>query len=215
MQTTPRSAYEFTNDWFSMNIPMWDQITTNLKPAKILEIGSYEGRSTCYVIEKCGRQRPIEVHCIDSWEGGIEHKAGGFVESAMGDVERRFEKNVEHAKSTVRNPVTVVKHKNLSNLALAKIVAAEPAPKFDLVYVDGSHQAADVLVDAVLSFQVLRVGGVMIFDDYLWSMEPPGKQDPLNMPKPAIDAFLNIFQRKMLILRGAPIHQMYATKVMD
>ena len=30
----------------------------------------------------------------------------------------------------------------------------------------------------------------MIFDDYLWSMEPAGKQDPLNMPKPAIDSFI-------------------------
>ena len=55
--------------------------------------------------------------------------------------------------------------------------------------------------------------GLMIFDDYLWSMEGPGRQDPLNMPKPAIDAFINIFQRKMFVVRGAPLYQLFATKV--
>ena len=55
----------------------------------------------------------------------------------------------------------------------------------------------------------------MIFDDYIWSMEVMGKQDLLNMPKPAIDAFLNIFQRKMQIVRGAPVYQLYAAKTGD
>ena len=79
-------------------------------------------------------------------------------------------------------------------------------------HVDGSHQAADVLLDAVLSFQLLRLGGLLIFDDYLWSMEPVGTQDPLNMPKPAIDAFFNIYQRKMRIVADAPLRQIYANK---
>ena len=63
-----------------------------------------------------------------------------------------------------------------------------------------------------MAFQLLRVGGFMIFDDYLWSMEAPGSQDPLNMPKPGIDAFLNIFQRKMVILRNVPIYQLFTLK---
>jgi hypothetical protein len=33
------------------------------------------------------------------------------------------------------------------------------------------------------------------------------------MPKPAVDAFLNIFQRKMLIMRGIPIYQIFALKI--
>lgn len=32
---------------------------------------------------------------------------------------------------------------------------------------DGSHFADDVLVDALRCFALLKVGGVMIFDDYL------------------------------------------------
>ena len=63
-----------------------------------------------------------------------------------------------------------------------------------------------------MSFHLLRVGGVMIFDDYLWHMEPVGSQNPFNMPKQAIDAFLNIFLRKMKIVHGTPLVQIYATK---
>ena len=44
---------EFTNNWFGRNAEkIWDQLLPQIKPTKILEIGSYEGRSTCYLIEK-------------------------------------------------------------------------------------------------------------------------------------------------------------------
>ena len=39
---------------------------------------------------------------------------------------------------------------------------------YDFVYVDGSHSTADVLEDAVFSFGLMKLGGVIAFDDYLW-----------------------------------------------
>jgi predicted O-methyltransferase YrrM len=54
--------------------------------------------------------------------------------------------------------------------ALAEILSSNEPP-FDLIYVDGSHQASDVLTDSIITFQLLRVGGVMTFDDYVWCME--------------------------------------------
>src|SRR5205823_5527535 len=47
----------------------------------------------------------------------------------------------------------------------------------DLVYVDGSHAACDVLSDLVQSFQITRVGGVIICDDYLWRGRPERPRD--------------------------------------
>lgn len=202
------SEYEFTNDWFGGNIPIWDALLPRYNPKRFLEIGSYEGRATCYLIEKFTTDTPIEIHCVDSWEGGIEHD-----KSTMSDVEKRFDKNTGIALKKAAHPATINKHKKYSNVALAELIVAEKAAAFDVIYIDGSHQAPDVLVDCVMAFQLLRKGGLMIFDDYLWTMESVGKQDPLNMPKPAIDAFLNIFQRKMLIVRGAPVYQLYAVKV--
>lgn len=38
--------------------------------------------------------------------------------------------------------------------------------EYDLVFIDGSHKYKDVISDARLSWDLLRVGGTMIFDDY-------------------------------------------------
>ena len=206
-------AYEFTTDWFSYNIPVWEPLLAQLQARRMLEIGAFEGRSCCHLIERCGRERPVEIHCVDTWAGGVEHAAGTHAVGDMSDVERRFDRNVAIAASRVPHRADVVKHKMLSGDALIGLLAVpENAASFDLVYVDGSHQAPDVLQDAVLAFRLLRVGGLIVFDDYLWSMEAQGSQDPLNMPKPAIDAFLNIYQRKVKIVRGPPLYQIYAHK---
>jgi predicted O-methyltransferase YrrM len=210
-------GYEFTNDWFNQtaSLPVWRQLISNNKPTRILEIGSFEGRSTCWLIENCttSSQSDIEICCVDSWEGGIEHQKGAQKEAEMSDVEKRFDRNISIAKSQVTFGVNIRKIKNYSQIALPLLMAEGKYEFFDLIYVDGSHQAPDVLTDAIMSFQILKVGGVMIFDDYLWSMDRPGTQDVLKMPKPAIDAFLNIFQRKMSIYVGPPINQIYARKV--
>lgn len=207
--------YEFSTDWFSGNIPTWRQIVERDKPRKILEIGSFEGRSTVWMVEHCTAAAggDIEICCVDSWGGGIEHQPGGEIETSMPDVEQRFDRNIEIARTKTPHTAEIKKLKSYSNLALADLIAQRKIEYFDLIYIDGSHQAPDVLTDAVMAFQLLRVGGVMIFDDYLWSMDRPGTQDVLKMPKPAIDAFVNIFQRKMNVFRGAPLGQLYTRKI--
>jgi SAM-dependent methyltransferase len=63
-----------------------------------------------------------------------------------------------------------------------------PAPStFDFVYVDGGHRAENVLRDAVHADCVLKPGGILAFDDYLW-WENEGKH-PAERPKVAINAF--------------------------
>jgi hypothetical protein len=44
-----------------------------------------------------------------------------------------------------------------------------PRRSFDIIYIDGSHTADDVLADAVLSWELLKTGGLIIFDDYGWN----------------------------------------------
>jgi predicted O-methyltransferase YrrM len=197
---------EFTTDWFSRFAGVWGQLLRLHPPSRILEIGSYEGRASCFLIETCAAERPIELHCVDSWSGGVEHD-----DTTMPAVEGRFDRNIAQARARAAHPVVFHKHKSLSAPALVKLLAAGEAERFDLIYVDGSHQAPDVLADAVLAFMLLKVGGLLIFDDYLWSMEPQGSQDLHNMPKPAIDAFVNLYQRKLAVI-GAPLYQLYTRK---
>jgi predicted O-methyltransferase YrrM len=208
--------FEYTHDWFSGTIPVWNAIFDQHKPRNLLEIGSFEGRSACYIIEKCAAiiDGVATLTCVDTWQGSVEHQSGGPVASVMSEVERRFDHNTRIALSKASNRVTLRKVKQSSHDAMATMIAAGQLQSFDLIYIDGSHEAPDVLADAVLAFQLLRQGGIMIFDDYLWSMHRPGTQDVLLMPKPAIDAFMNIYQRKIQVFPGLPVGQLYAYRVM-
>ncbi|HEY8572094.1 class I SAM-dependent methyltransferase [Phenylobacterium sp.] len=199
-------GYAFTTDWFSRFAPLWRKILQQYPPSVMLEIGAYEGRTGCFLIDTVATKRPVEMHCVDTWAGGVEHDR-----AAMGEVERRFDANLAKAVASAAHPVAFHKHKGLSHEVLVRLLADGRGGSFDLIYVDGSHQAPDVLTDAVLAFQLLRVDGLLIFDDYLWFHEAHGQQDHYNMPKPAIDAFVNLFQRKLAVI-GAPLYQLYTRK---
>lgn len=204
-----KSHFEFTNKWFEITAKsIWDDLIPKIKPTKILEIGSFEGASACYLIAHCASERSIEMHCVDTWEGGVEHKAAG---TEMTEVERRFLTNTKIACEQARHAVELRIHKGPSNICLAKMIGQGLLNHFDLVYIDGSHQAPDVLSDAILSFPLLRVDGTMIFDDYLFRSS---RGDPLDGPKIAVDVFLNIFFYKMRI-NWSPNSQVIARKTSD
>ena len=68
--------------------------------------------------------------------------------------------------------------------------------QFDFIYIDGSHTAPDVMTDACMAFGLLKKGGIMLFDDYLWG-DVPGL---LHRPKLAIDLFVTLFSEKAELL---------------
>lgn len=201
--------YEFTADWFGRHAPVWTRLLAQFKPSRLLEIGSYEGRAACFMIETCAAERDIELHCVDTWAGGVEHDR-----TAMPEVEQRFDRNIAVAVGRAAHKVEVRKHKALSSAAMIKLLAEGAQGQFDLAYIDGSHQAPDVLSDAVLAFMLVKAGGMLVFDDYLWRMSRVGQQDFYQLPKPAIDAFINIYQRKLNVAE-APLYQLYVQKVSD
>lgn len=209
---TMETDYLFTNSWFDRHKAVWGPLLNELSPARILEVGSYEGNSTTYLIETLASQRDVEIHCIDSWEGGIEHKAGGSAAADMTEVEARFHHNLKVARSRASHEVGIAIHKGLSNAQLPRLLAEGKQGYFDLVYIDGSHQAPDVLLDAVLGFELLSAQGIIVFDDYLWQEPLAGGVDPIRCPKVAIDAFVNIYCRKLRMI-SAPLCQLYMQKI--
>jgi len=68
---------------------------------------------------------------------------------------------------------------------------------FDFVYIDASRHSRDVLEDAILSWYLIKKGGLLIFDDYTNSHENDN-----NCPRPAIDAFLNIYSNELDIIHS-------------
>ena len=121
--TTAATDYIITNSWFDRHKAVWGPLLNELSPARILEVGSYEGNSTTYLIETLASQRDVEIHCIDSWEGGIEHKAGGSAAADMTEVEVRFHHNLKVARSRASHEACITIHKGLSNAQLPRLLA--------------------------------------------------------------------------------------------
>lgn len=173
----------FTQDWISPYFPLWEKILDGRDVNEILEIGSFEGRSTLWFLN---RFKDACVTCIDTFEGGKDHKELGVDFSAT---KERFISNLTPYSDRF------VLYQGESEDVLTRI-ATRRKESFDLVLIDGSHIARHVLQDAVISWRMLRDGGVMIFDDFGWS----GGRPPWETPKPAIDAFMACYldQYKLL-----------------
>jgi predicted O-methyltransferase YrrM len=201
-------GYEQSNNWFENHRAEWDTFMARYKPQTLLEIGSYEGASACYLIDTLARDAAIELHCVDTWEGSVEHTNG---DPPMSLVEKRFQRNTALAIQSAAHPVNLVVHKGESGIILPELIAAKMHERFDLIYIDGSHRAPDVLFDAVVAFKLLKPGGLMIFDDYLWHDPSIESFDPLRNPKIAIDAFTNVYGQEIKIQR-AKLSQLYITK---
>ena len=184
------SDYQFTKDWFSWAPPVWEQLTPLLPERKnFLEIGSFEGRSTVWIVENM-MEDGGEITCIDTWEGGMEHVHGEMV-----GAEARFDKNMAllNEKFPERK---VLKLKTTSTTALARTITNGPV-SFDFIYIDGSHVAKDVLTDACMSWPMLKVGGIMVFDDYTWR---PQGLTTMQRPKIAVDTFVNFFEDELELI---------------
>jgi predicted O-methyltransferase YrrM len=202
--------FDYTQNWFDQTArPLWDQfIKNNFSPTTYLEIGSFEGASVCWVIENLPSVKTAV--CIDTWEGGEEHKK---LNENMAAVEIKFDANTQLAGAQSETAVDLIKLKSRSVEALGRLISEGYSDFFDFVYIDGSHVASDVLTDLVQAFELLKVGGLLVADDYLWDPEfsTEGKVTRINpneSPKLAIDAFSNIFRSNLRILAVPPIQFM-------
>ena len=183
---TPENNYIFTVDWFSYNIPIWTHYLNHLKNEPnlhFLEIGSFQGRSTVWLLENILTNNTSKITCIDTFEGSIEHTI-----NFQNDIKNLFD-IFSHNISKFKNKVNIIKDK--SQIALKQI-----NEQYDFIYIDGDHKASSVLEDSILSFPLLKKGGIMIFDDYLWFE----MKKYIDNPKPAIDAFLEIYGDKINVM---------------
>ena len=119
------------------------------------------------------------LDCIDTFEGSYEHDLMGM---NLAGLEERFRHNIaphQERVSVFRGPSSEMMFRpEIRN------------HRSDFAYVDGCHEAKEVLEDAVLAFSLLKPGGILLFDDYTWG---PADALPLICPRPAVDAFTTIY----------------------
>lgn len=98
-----------------------------------------------------------------------------------GPIEKRFDNNLRVSGLGSR----AIKRKGYSQDVL-RVLEVEG---YDFAYIDGCHTAACALTDTVMTWELIKPGGIIIFDDYAWHMKEP----PAERPKIAFDAFLEAF----------------------
>jgi predicted O-methyltransferase YrrM len=188
----------FTVDWFEKtgkkNFEKHLKCFSGKENIQFLEIGVYEGMSTVWLLQNVITANSSTVDVVDTFLGSIEHK--GRQELKLDTLKERFLENIKLYKQ----------HVNI-HVGRSQDVLRNFQKKFDFIYVDGSHQAIDVIEDAILAFRLLKINGLMAFDDYRWNKIG----DPLQHPQIAIDAFIQLFSNKIEVVEKN--YQLFIKKI--
>lgn len=162
--------FDYSEDFVSWHEPCWKRLTADIAgraDVSILEIGSFEGRSAVWWADNVATHPTSRVVCVDVWSDSARF--------------HRFLKNVA-VSGHLRRIVPM-------HGESAKMLPLLPVDAFDWVYVDGSHEGRDVLLDGLLALRLVRRGGVILFDDYEWVDERKTREI---LPGPAIAAFIAV-----------------------
>ncbi|MCJ1404219.1 hypothetical protein MMC11_007444 [Xylographa trunciseda] len=177
-----RSRYTFQHPWFELIRSDWEELTSSLRGQKlrILEVGSFEGASTTWILDNLMSHPESTMTAIDTFAGGMEHQVNPTNDYGLASLENRFWSNVSKCEHVQKLHVI----KAASDDALMAL--RREGPRFDFIYIDASHVALDVLHDAVLCWRMLEVRGTMVFDDFMWK----GYNEDCYNPRVAILSFL-------------------------
>lgn len=173
----------FNHDWFTpqkINFQKYLEKFKDIPDINFLEIGCFEGKATCWMLENILTGSNTKITVIDTFLGSSEHKEWGIDVTGMEDI---FRDNISRWKDKVEICIG-------DSQDILEMLVYNHKEFYNFIYIDGSHFPEDVFRDAVGSWTLLRKGGLMAFDDYLW-ISPSGKLT--ESPKPGIDKFLNLY----------------------
>jgi hypothetical protein len=155
----------FTNTWNLGNLRfIYYHVSKNFDHSniKVLEIGCWEGFTTKFFLENFSE---CDVTCVDTFGGSDEHKG---IDGEQ--LQQRFKGNVLDFSNRVK---------------IEAMTSAEyfyrlrsDSQLFDIVYIDGSHFAFDVVNDIVNGFRLTKLGGMVILDDFTWTEYANTSENP-------------------------------------
>jgi len=177
-----RRPYKLTRDWASQYTPLWEKVYAPFKGkpnVAYLEVGCFEGGSIVWMLENILTDPTARVTAIDPF---------------LGSYKDTYYENLALSGAAEK----VVTISDYSQRALRGL----PWDSFDIIYIDGSHVKESVLEDAVLSWRLLRRGGLLVFDNYRLVEETrvPGI---FACPKLAIDPFVQCFDRYFEVIHNS------------
>jgi predicted O-methyltransferase YrrM len=156
----------------------------NNEKVQILEIGAYTGISLINIVKLI----PNSIgYGLDKWSNYNELNNVMYINEL--EIEKSFYSNI--IKEKLDNRIFGIKSNSTSKL----IDFIKNDIKFDFIYIDGSHLLLECYSDLTLSWQILKNGGILVIDDFLFEMD-----SILNSPFEAVNYFLKLYESNYKIL---------------
>jgi predicted O-methyltransferase YrrM len=174
-----------------MNYPNWFQFSAfhNFKAQlghlagkpnlRFLQLGVYTGDASEWLLENIVTGENSILIDVDVW--GITNEAL-YKEFDWQEIKDIYSKRVAFS-----DKVESLQMQTQDYLAGCNESIQDISDLFDFIYIDGDHEAKSVQADAEGSWPLLKSGGILAFDDYVWG---DWLNDAELTPKPAIDRFL-------------------------
>jgi predicted O-methyltransferase YrrM len=118
--------------------------------ARVLEVGSYLGASTCYIAAGL-RGEDFSITCVDTWQNET-------MPDGVRDTFEEFSRNVEGVKARLR----------LIRKPSGEVSPQELGEPFDMVFLDGDHSYRQTHQDFHMVSGLVAEGGVLAFHDSLF-----------------------------------------------
>lgn len=143
---------------------------------RCLQLGVYTGDASVWLMENILTGEDSQLVDVDTWEGSDEQAHESISFNAVFDY---YKQRIEH--------FDLEKHQVVQDTTVGYLTTAAYWPSiFDFIYIDADHTTVGVLMDAELSWPLLKKGGLLAFDDYQWGAHLPASKSP----KLGIDLFL-------------------------
>lgn len=167
-----------------------DFVTTYGIPNSIIEIGVFEGSTTFWLSDNLTPYNPnIKIYAVDP------HVGSNDMTEDFNIVQQNFEYNLNACQH--KNVTYIRKHSQdgLIDLINQQVQA-------ELIYVDGDHKASEVLTDLVLSWKLLKIGGIILCDDTTtWRYTDKNGTESAQMSvRMAVEMFMQCNWHKVKIL---------------
>ena len=182
---------KISNDFFSSNAYFFYSNIKKLKEKfSYLEIGSFEGNSSMFVARTF---RNSILTCVDPWIKTEDYEK----KILFSQIERNFRENVKKFGN-----IKIIKSESDNFFSKNK-------EKFDIIYIDGYHLAKQVYNDCKNAWKILKKPGIMICDDYMWSLYNKYEDNPCF----AINKFLREINNNFKIL-AVSNNQIFIKKIL-
>src|SRR5574343_9833 len=159
----------------------------------VVELGVFQGYFTFNMTHMMAPNKPNYTHyAIDPFDTSED-----LDRETIANALDCFEDNLQNSEySDHIKFIRVTSHGGLYFLK-------ERCVQADLIYIDGSHMASDVLQDLVLSWNILNKGGVILCDDSggSWMYADKNGYKPVQKsPRLAVENFIQCFWDKIEII---------------